>query len=47
MTSSTGRQIIAIHTLPNIPRTESNQKMKFGELSEYNMKNTCAQKSCR
>ena len=33
------QQIIAIHTLPNISRNESNQAMIFGQLKEYNVKN--------
>ena len=40
MTSQTGQQIIAIHILPN-----SNQTMKFGQLIEYNMRNTFLEKS--
>ena len=39
MTSQTGLQTIAIHILPNISRSESNQTMKFGQLIEYNMIN--------
>ena len=33
------KQIIAIHILPNISRSKGNQAMKFGQLSEYNMRN--------
>ena len=32
MTSQAGQQIITIHILPNISRTEGNQTMKFGQL---------------
>ena len=32
MTSQTGKQIIAIHVLPNISRSKGNQKMKSGQL---------------
>ena len=32
MTSQTGKQIITIHVLPNIPRSKGNQAMKFGQL---------------
>ena len=38
MTSHTGKQIITIHMLPNIPGNNGNQTMKFGQLIEYNMK---------
>ena len=34
MTSQTGQQTIAIHILPNISRTESNETMKFGQLTK-------------
>ena len=42
MTSQTGQQIITITTriLPNISRSKRNQTMKFGQLIEYNMRNT-------
>ena len=36
MTSQTGQQAIAIHIFPNISRRKRNQKMKFGQLIEYN-----------
>ena len=36
MTSQSGKQIIAIHILPNISRRKGNQAMKFGKLIEYN-----------
>ena len=32
MTSQPGKQTIAIHTLPNISRSNGNQAMKFGQL---------------
>ena len=38
MTSPLGKQIIAIHLLSNISRSKGYQKMKFGQLLEYNMK---------
>ena len=41
------QQIIAIHTLPNISRNESNQAMIFGQLKEYNVKNIFLQILCR
>ena len=40
MTLETGKQIIAIHVLPNISRSKDNQAMKFRQLIEYNMKNS-------
>ena len=39
MTSQPGKQIIAIHILPNISRSKGNQTMKFCQLIEYNMRN--------
>ena len=39
MTSQTGQQIIAIHILSSISRSNRNQKMNFGQLIEDNMKN--------
>ena len=44
-TSQLGKQTIAIHILPNISRSNGNQTMKFGQLIEYNMKNTFLEKS--
>ena len=43
MTSQPGLQTIAIHLLP---QSKGNQTMKFGQLIEYNMKNTFLQKLC-
>ena len=45
MTSQSGKQTIAIQTLPNIPRSNNNQTMKFGQLIEYNMRNVFLKKS--
>ena len=45
MTSQTGQQAIAIHIFPNISRRKRNQKMKFGQLIEYNMRNIFGEKS--
>ena len=39
MRSQTELQILAIHILPNISRSKGNQIMKFGQLTEYNMRN--------
>ena len=46
MTSQPGYQTIAIHILPNIARSKSNQAMKFGQLIEYNMINLSVRKPC-
>ena len=40
MMSQTGKQIIAIHILPNTSRSKDNQEMMFGQLTEHNIKNT-------
>ena len=45
-TSQTGQQIIAIQLLPNISRTKSNQKMKFGQLIEHKLRNIFLEKLC-
>ena len=34
-----------MHILPNISRSKDNQTIKFGQLIEYNMRNTFAEKS--
>ena len=39
MTSKTGKQIVTIHTLPNISTSIGNQAMKCGQLIEYNERN--------
>ena len=39
LTSQPGKQKIAIHILPNISRSKGNQKIKFGQLIEYNIRN--------
>ena len=44
MTSQPGKQIIAIHILPNISRRKGNEAMKFGKLLEYNMRNIFLEK---
>ena len=38
MTSPTGKQIITIHILPDISRSNDNQILKFGQLIEYNVR---------
>ena len=40
MTSQPGQWAIAIQILPNISRSKGNQKIKFSQLIEYNMRNT-------
>ena len=45
MTSQPGTQRIAIHILPNISRSTGNQTMKFGQLTEYKMRNFFLEKS--
>ena len=45
MTSQPGKQIIAIHILPNISRSKNNQTMKYGQLIECNMRNIFREKS--
>ena len=45
MTSQSGKQTIAINTLPKILRSKGNQSMKFTQLIEYNMKNIILEKS--
>ena len=45
MTSSTGKQIIAMQTLPNTSKSKYNQTISFSQLIEYNMKNIFLQKS--
>ena len=47
MTSQPGKQTIAILILPNISRNKGNQTMKFGQLVEYNMRNSLRTKWLR
>ena len=44
MMSQPGKQIIAIHILPNISRSAGNQTMKFRQSIVYNMKNIFLEK---
>ena len=46
MTSQPALQRIPIHILPNLPRSKSNQTMKFVQLIECKMRNTFLEKSC-
>ena len=45
MTSQIGKQTIAVHILPNISESKGNQRMKFGQLIEYNMRIILLKKS--
>ena len=45
MTSQPWKQTTAIHILPNISRSKSNQEMKHGHLIEYIMKNIFLEES--
>ena len=45
MLSQPEKQRIAINILPNISRRKDNQTMKFGQLIEYNTRNTYCEKS--
>ena len=45
MMSQSGKQIIAIHILPNITRSKDNETLKFGQLTENNMRNIFLEKS--
>ena len=47
MTSQPGNQTIAIHTLPNISRSNGNQTTKISQLIECNMRNIFLEKSYR
>ena len=47
MASQPGFQTIAIHILLNISQSKGNQKMKFGQLIEYNKRNVFLQKLWR
>ena len=45
--SQSVKQIIAMHILPSIARSKSNQTTKFGQLIEYKIRNIFLKKSCR
>ena len=44
MTPHTGKEIIAILTLPNILRSKDSQGIKFCQFAEYNVRNSFLQK---
>ena len=46
MTFQPGKQTIAIHILPNISGSKSNQTMKFGQLIKFKRRNIFFEKSC-
>ena len=45
MTLQLGKQVMAIHILPNISKSKGNQTIKFGQLIEYNLRNIFLEKS--
>ena len=45
MTSEPGKQTIAMYILLDISRSKGNQTMRFGQLTEYNMRNIFLEKS--
>ena len=45
MTSQPGLQTVAIHIFTNISRSNVNQAMTCGQLTEYNMRNIFLEKS--
>ena len=45
MTLQPGQQTTVIHILSNISRSKDSQKMKFGQLIKYNMRNIFLEKS--
>ena len=45
MTSQTDYKTIAIHIFTNISWSKGNQEMKFGHLTEYNIRNSFLKKS--
>ena len=47
MASQPGLQTIVIHILLNISQSKGNQRMKFGQLIEYNKGYIFPQKVCR
>ena len=46
MTSQPDLQTVAVHILPNISQSKGSQKIKFGQLIEYNKRNILRQKLC-
>ena len=46
MISQPGKQAISIHILCNISSCKCNQRIKFGQLIEYNIRNIFLEHSC-
>ena len=46
ITSQTGIQIITIHVLSSISRSNGNKTIEFGQLIDYNIKNLLHEKLC-
>ena len=46
MTSQPSQQTTTIQTLPNISQCKDNEIIKFGQVIDYNKRNTFVQKSC-
>ena len=44
MTSQTGKQIIVMHIFPDISQSKGNQRIKFGQFTEYNLRNIFLEK---
>ena len=44
MTSQPGKQAIKIYILPNIPEVKAIRQWKFGQSTEYNMRNVFLEK---
>ena len=45
MTTQPGKQTTAIHILPNLSRHKGNPTIKFGQLTEFNMRNIFLEKT--
>ena len=45
MTSQTGQQTSTIHILPDISRSKGNKTIKYGQLTEQNMRDIFLEKS--
>ena len=45
MTLQSGKQVITVHIYQNPSRSKVYQKIKFGEIIEYNMRNNLFEKS--
>ena len=45
MTPHSEKRVNATHIVPHIPRGKGSQKIKFGHLTEYNLRNIFLEKS--